>query len=136
MQDSLLYIDLMPRSSHIAGLDTVTGQIQAIAGLAGGACSSEKPYPGWEPRLNSPVLHCVETVHQKLFGEKPHLEATHAGLECGIIGQKCPGMDMLSFGPDIVDCHSPAEKVLITSVEKFWLLLCGVLENIAKKGIA
>ncbi|MBN2107782.1 MAG: beta-Ala-His dipeptidase [Deltaproteobacteria bacterium] len=132
MQGSMLYIDLMPRSSHIAGLDTVTGQIQAIAGLAGGDCSSEKPYPGWEPRLNSPVLHCVETVHQKLFGVKPHLEATHAGLECGIIGEKCSGMDMLSFGPDIVDCHSPAEKVLIASVEKFWLLLCGVLENIAK----
>jgi dipeptidase D len=136
MQDSMLHIDLMPRSSQILGLDAVTAQIQAIAGLAGGSCSSETPYPGWEPRLNSPLLHCVEMVHQKLFGVTPRLEATHAGLECGIIGQKCPGMDMLSFGPDIADCHSPAEKVLISSVEKFWLLLCGVLEYIAKKGIA
>ncbi len=135
LHGSSLDIDLMPRSSHIPGLDRVTDQIQAIAGLAGGICCRETPYPGWEPRLNSPVLHCVETVHEKLFGSKPLLEATHAGLECGIIGQKCSGMDMLSFGPDIADCHSPAEKVLISSVEKFWLLLCGVLEHIAKKGI-
>lgn len=126
-------IELMPRSSHSFGLDGVTGQIQAIAGLAGGACFQETPYPGWQPRLQSPLLHCAETVHEQLFGRKPILEATHAGLECGIIGQKCPGMDMLSCGPDIVDCHSPAEKVLIPSVEKFWLLLCGMLENIAKK---
>jgi dipeptidase D len=132
---SFLTIDLMPRSSHVPGLDSVRNQIQAIAGLAGGSCCRENPYPGWQPRLQSPVLRCVEVVHQELFGVKPLLEATHAGLECGIIGQKCAGMDMISFGPDIADCHSPAEKVLISSVEKFWLLLLGVLEHIAKNRI-
>jgi dipeptidase D len=126
----------MPRSSHGHGLETVTGQIEAIAALAGGACLKETPYPGWQPRLASPVLGCVATVHEELFGVQTKLEATHAGLECGIIGEKCAGMDMISFGPDIADCHSPAEKVLIAGVEKFWLLLCGVLKNIAQNGLS
>jgi dipeptidase D len=135
LQGSSLAIDLMPRSTHTLGLDTVSDQIQCIAERAGGTCCRETPYPGWEPCLQSPLLRGVELVHEKLFGFKPQPEVTHAGLECGIIGKKCAGMDMLSFGPDIADCHSPAEKVLISSVEKFWLLLCGVLENIAKNGI-
>ena len=136
MQASELSLDLMPRSSHMLGIDSVTSQIKAIARLAGGSCCCETPYPAWYPDLQSPVLGCVESVHAELFGVKPQREVTHAGLECGIIGQKCPGMDMISFGPDITDCHSPSEKVSISSVEKFWLLLRGVLEKIAKQGVS
>ena len=136
IQGSFFEIELMPRSSHMVGLDTVTSQIKAIAALAGGACCCETPYSGWRPDLQSPLLNCVDSVHEELFGMKPYREATHAGLECGIIGQKCPGMDMISFGPDIAECHSPSEKVCISSVGKFWLLLCGVLEKIAKQGIS
>ena len=135
IQDSFLEIELMPRSSHMLGIDCVTAQIKAILALAGGACFSEAPYSGWHPDLQSPLLNCVDIVHEELFGIKPYREATHAGLECGIIGQKCHGMDMISFGPDIAECHSPSEKVCISSVGKFWLLLCGVLERIAKQGI-
>ncbi len=136
IQDSFLEIELMPRSSHMLGINCVTSQIKAIAALAGGTCCCETPYSGWQPDLQSPLLNCVDIVYEELFGMKPHREATHAGLECGIIGQKYQGMDMISFGPDIADCHSPSEKVSISSVEKFWLLLCGVLERIAKEGIS
>ncbi len=129
-----LEIELMPRSSHAQSLDRVAAQINAIAELAGADCSSEIPYPGWQPDLSSKILGCVDDVHQSLFGFRPGREATHAGIECGIIGKKIPGIDMISFGPDISDCHSPSEKVYIPGVEKFWELLNGVLERVAKKG--
>ena len=136
IKGSFLEIELMPRSSHMLGIDSVSAQIKAIAALAGGACCCETPYAGWLPDMQSPVLKCVDMVHQEIFGVLPRREATHAGLECGIIGQKCPGMDMISFGPDIADCHSPSEKVSISGVEKFWRLLGGVLEKIAIQGIS
>jgi len=131
-----LEIELMPRSSHPQGMEQVAAQINAVSELAGADCSSEIPYPPWQPDLQSPVLQCVDEVHEKLFGCRPQREATHAGLECGIIGKKCPDIDMISFGPDISDCHSPFEKVNIPGVEKFWLLLTGVLEWIAKKSVS
>ena len=69
-------------------------------------------------------------MHQKLFGEPAKLIAMHAGLECGVIGEKYPGMQMVSFGPTIVDPHSPNERVQISSVESFWSYLKAVLEHI------
>jgi dipeptidase D len=65
-----------------------------------------------------------------LFGEEAHVAAIHAGLECGIIGEKYPGMDMISFGPTIKFPHSPGEKVHIPSVEKFWTFLLAVLKQL------
>jgi len=69
-------------------------------------------------------------VHKELFGEEAKLIAMHAGLECGVIGEKYPGMQMVSFGPTIVDPHSPNERVQISSVESFWRYLKAVLEKI------
>lgn len=123
--------ELMPRSACSQAMTEVAAQVNAVSELAGADCASEVPYPGWQPDPASSVLLLVEDVHERLFGRRPRREATHAGLECGIIKKKCPGIDMISFGPDIVNCHSPSEKVHIPGVEKFWLLLTGALERIA-----
>jgi dipeptidase D len=69
---------------------------------------------------------------EEIFGNRPDREATHAGLECGVIGDKFDGMDMVSFGPNIVNAHSPDEAVSISSVEKFWRLLLGVIGKVAR----
>ncbi len=87
-------------------------------------------YPGWLPDRNSGILHFAGKTYQKEFGSEPKVKVIHAGLECGIIGSKIPGLDMISFGPTIRHPHSPDEKVHIGSVNKFWVFLKTLLEAI------
>jgi len=121
-----------PRSSLPRALQTTLDQIISVSNLAGANNRLENPYPGWQPHPNSRILFILEEVHKELFGNYPKRMATHAGLECGIIGKKFQDMDMVSFGPDIVNAHSPEEAVKISSVERFWKLLVGVLDKVAK----
>lgn len=72
-------------------------------------------------------------MHRQLFGAEPEVKAIHAGLECGIIGDKFPGMDMISFGPTILGAHSPDERVQVSTVEKFWDFLQAILKEAAKQ---
>ena len=90
-------------------------------------------YPGWEPNPNSPILDIMVSLYNKMFQSEPKVQACHAGLECGILNERYPGLDMISFGPTIKNPHSPDEKVHIKSVEKFWSLLIEVLKNIPVK---
>ena len=97
--------------------------------LAGFEVGARGSYPGWKPEPNSEIVRKLQAVHKKVFGEPAKLIAMHAGLECGVIGEKYPGMQMVSFGPTIVDPHSPNERVQISSVESFWKYLKAVLEK-------
>ena len=74
----------------------------------------------------------MKKIHKDVTGKDPEVLAIHAGLECGIIGEKCPGIDMISFGPDLENPHSPDERVHIKSVEGFWKLLAKTLEALAQ----
>lgn len=87
-------------------------------------------YPGWAPDPDSKILGIMEKKYESLFGEKPKVMAIHAGLECGIIGERYPGLDMISFGPTIKHPHSPDEKVSVKSVQKFWKFLLSILADI------
>jgi dipeptidase D len=87
-------------------------------------------YPGWKPEPTSEIVQKLQAAHEKLFGKPAKLIAMHAGLECGVIGEKYPGMQMVSFGPTIVDPHSPNERVQISTVQSFWKYLKAVLESI------
>ncbi len=87
-------------------------------------------YPGWKPEPNSDIVRKSQAVHQEILGKVPELVAMHAGLECGVIGEKYPGMQMISFGPHIVDVHSPSERLKISSVPPFWAFLTGLLERL------
>jgi dipeptidase D len=87
-------------------------------------------YPGWKPEPNSDIVRLSKQTHQDILGTTPELIAMHAGLECGVIGEKHPGMQMISFGPHIVDVHSPSERLKISSVEPFYRFLTGLLERL------
>ncbi len=87
-------------------------------------------YPGWKPEPASDIVRKCQAVHQEILGKVPELVAMHAGLECGVIGEKYPGMQMISFGPHIVDVHSPSERLKISSVAPFWAFLTGLLERL------
>ena len=76
------------------------------------------------------MLQVAKSTYKALYGKTPEVKAIHAGLECGIIGEKYPGMDMLSFGPTLEGVHSPDEKMHIGTVEKYWDFLLGILKNV------
>lgn len=94
--------------------------IRSIFELIGGTITTDGTYPGWTPLPQSTLLTTMRDLYVKRFNEEPHVNACHAGLECGIIGEKNPGMEMISFGPNITGAHSPDERVQISSVQKFW----------------
>jgi dipeptidase D len=98
--------------------------------LAGFEVEHSGSYPGWKPEPTSEIVLKLQTVHRQLFGQPAKLIAMHAGLECGVIGEKYPGMQMASFGPTIVSPHSPNERVQISTVVNFWRYLKAVLERL------
>ncbi|HRV55110.1 MAG TPA: M20/M25/M40 family metallo-hydrolase, partial [Mangrovimonas sp.] len=89
--------------------------------------------PGWTPNMESPILKVMVELYEKMNNEKPHVAACHAGLECGILGQNYPSMDMISFGPNIKGAHSPDERAQISSVQKYWKYVLEILKHIPKK---
>lgn len=130
-EDGHLSVLLSSRSSVASALAAVRRRIRAAATLAGAEVTEGNGYPGWKPDLSSHLLKVVQDQHEKVLGFAPEVGAVHAGLECGIIGEKYPGMDMISFGPTIQYPHSPDERVKIDTVERFWRLLTATLEALA-----
>jgi len=118
------------RSSVDTEKQDIVDQVQAAALLAGATVEHTDGYPGWKPNMNSRVLTVAEAAYQLLFNRKPEVKAIHAGLECGIIGEKFPGIDMISFGPTIENPHSPDERVNIETVKVFWDYLLAVLKQL------
>jgi len=118
------------RSAIESSMLAAARMVATVCGLAGLEVEHSGKYPGWKPEPNSEIVRKLQEVHKKLFGEPAKLIAMHAGLECGVIGEKYPGMEMASFGPTIESPHSPNERVQISSVESFWKYLKLVLENL------
>ncbi len=106
------------RSSRQQDMETTTSRAVELARSLGGDGSSDRGYPGWQPNPASPLLRRAQAVYQSMFGRAPEVSAVHAGLECGLIGEKIPGMDMISFGPTIRNPHSPDELVSVSSVRR------------------
>ena len=123
-------IHLSTRSSIKSALQDLRDRIKATAELSGANVKEDAPYPGWKPDLNSNILKLSKNVFKDMFGKEPKVEAIHAGLECGIIGEKFPGMDMISIGPTIKYPHSPEEQVHVSTVEKFYKYVLKILEEI------
>ena len=120
------------RSSVMSQLGYLTGMHRALADLAGVDLHQPPGYPAWQPNPESPLLQTVVAQYARLFGERPHLKAIHAGLECGLLLENYPGLDIVSFGPNIRGAHSPDEKVQVSSVQKVWRLFAAVIEDLAK----
>ncbi len=121
------------RSSVDSAKENLAETLVCIAELAGGTCELAGGYPGWKPNMNSPILNTMKATYHKLYGKEPAIMAIHAGLECGLLGGTYPNWDMISFGPTIMNPHSPDERVNIESVDKFWEYLKETLKNIPVK---
>lgn len=121
------------RSSVESEKYNIADQIKTVIELGGGNVEFGDGYPSWEPNLKSDILNIAKDLHTKRFGFEPTIEAIHAGLECGLIGERYPHLDMLSFGPTIKEPHTPDEKVQISTVKNCWDLLVDIIENMPAK---
>ncbi len=119
------------RSSVGSALEALRNALKALADTFGARVKQPAGYPGWMPNLQSPLLQKMKAVHLAVTGKEAHIMAIHAGLECGLIGEKFPGMDMISLGPTLQYPHSPDERVNIASVENFWKLLLETIKALA-----
>jgi dipeptidase D len=131
--DHTLTIGANQRSSVESAKRYIAASVAAGLKLAGAKVTHSDGYPGWQPNMQSPLLQICRAAATELYGKAPEIKAIHAGLECGILGGKYPGMDMISFGPTITGAHSPDERVHIPAVEKFYDLLKMVLEAMSTR---
>lgn len=132
VSEGKIKIGCLTRSSVESSKMDLAQSLRSVFELAGYKVTFSGSYPGWEPKPNSPILEIVVAQYEKLFNDKPAVVACHAGLECGILGQNYPDLDMISFGPTIKGAHSPDERVSIASVKKFWTFLIAILKEIPK----
>lgn len=121
----------MSRSSSDSRMDEALARTAAVARLSGAEVETRNRYSGWEPDLDSPVVQLCRDVHRRLFDREARAEAVHGGLECGILGRRIPGLDMVSLGPRIEALHSPDERVWQPSVERTRRYLGALLEELA-----
>ena len=119
------------RSSVASEIDAIGQTVRTILELACADVRQGDGHPGWKPNLDSPILKLAQRTYEDLFGKEPAVKAIHAGLECGIIGERQPGMDMVSFGPTMQGVHSPDERLYIETVPRFWSFLLGILQNVS-----
>jgi dipeptidase D len=133
VKDESIKVGCLTRSSSESNKWDLANSLRSCFELAGFDVDFSGTYPGWLPNLNSEILVVVENLYKELFKENPEVAACHAGLECGILGQNYPKIDMISFGPTIRGAHSPDERAQISSTQKFWKLLLEVLKNIPVK---
>ena len=120
------------RSSIMPSLENLVAQHKAIGEMAGADVDQPEGYPGWKPNMKSKLLAVTRKKYKSAFGVDAELLAIHAGLECGLLTEKYPDLDIVSFGPNIRGAHSPDEKVQISSVQKIWKLFAATLGEVAK----
>lgn len=133
VNDGQIKLECLTRSSVESSKADVVHSLSAVFTLAGYQVELSGAYPGWAPNMESPILKVLERIYTGMNGEKAHVAACHAGLECGILGQNYPNMDMISFGPTIKGAHSPDERASISSTQKFWKFVKEILKNIPAK---
>ncbi len=132
-RDNEVFVLTSQRSSVETEKIDMANMVRCAFELGGAEVKQGEGYPAWQPNVNSEILNLAKDLFVKMYGKEPVIEAIHAGLECGLIGEKYPGIDMLSFGPNLKDVHSPDEKIQISTVEKAWNLLKEIIQNIPEK---
>lgn len=127
--DSKVKISCLLRSSVDSAKMDLAEMMASVFELAGADCKFSGGYPGWKPNMESPILKTMQETYNNMFGRVPKIMAIHAGLECGLLGGVYPNWDMISFGPTIMNPHSPDERVNVPSVKLFWDYLVETLKN-------
>jgi dipeptidase D len=111
----------------------ITDKVNSLFELAGADVVNSDGYPAWQPDINSKLVKTSVEIYKNMYGAEPIIETIHAGLECGLVGEKYPGMDMISFGPTLKEVHTPNEKIQVSTVAKCWDLLKAIIENLPEK---
>ena len=124
---SRVVLSFSSRSASEHQLDRTQRELERLAALVGGAASHHARYPGWDYAPVSRLREVWTRESQRLFGVTPTVEVIHAGLECGILCGKRPGMDMISVGPDMRDIHTPREMLSVDSTRRTFELVCATL---------
>ena len=132
-KDGKIIVVTSQRSSILSSRKDMSQAVRAAFELGGASCVTADGYPGWKPNPSSEILGIAVESYKRLFGAEPKVKAIHAGLECGLFLEKYPSLDMVSFGPTLRGVHSPDERMLIPTVEKFWNHLLDVLKHIPAK---
>lgn len=117
------------RSSAASQKEMLLYRLEALAGILGGSSASSGDYPAWEYQPDSPLRTLMEKVYQEQYGTDPKIEAIHAGLECGLLSAKLPGLDCVSFGPDLLEIHTARERMSISSVGRVWKYLLEIIRQ-------
>jgi dipeptidase D len=133
VKDGAYSIQCLTRSSVDTEKTDLANAIQSTFEILDANISLGGAYPGWIPQPSSPIVSLMSSLYKEMFHEEAHVNACHAGLECGILGTNYPSMQMISFGPNIYGAHSPDEKVQISSVQKYWSYLLETLKRIPNK---
>lgn len=121
------------RSSRDSMRECLSESLESAFSMAGMKVTLDGEYPAWQPNPQSEIVELMKQTYRDLFGEDNHVQVIHAGLECGVIGAHCPGMDMVSFGPTLRSPHTPNERCLIPSVEKYWRFVLETLKRTPRK---
>ena len=122
-------VTVTSRSSEESSLDDMELKMKSIGALAGFSCNNHSRYPGWKYSDNSPMREAYLEVYRDLFGSDGSAVGIHAGLECGLLMQRVPDMDIISIGPDIKDLHSPSESLGIASLDRLYDIVCAILKK-------
>ncbi len=133
VKDGKITVQCLTRSSVESSKLDLANALRATFELTGCEVEFGGDYPGWAPNMDSAILKVMSKLYKDMNGKEAHVAACHAGLECGILGQNYPNMDMISFGPNIKGAHSPDERAQISSVQKYWKFVLKILKNIPKK---
>ena len=126
---NIIRIETSQRSSTASSKRDMNTMVRTVFEMAGAEVSSGEGYPGWKPNPHSEILEIATASYKRLFGVDAKVKAIHAGLECGLFLDKYPTLDMISFGPTLQGVHSPDERMLIPTVQKFWDHLLDILKN-------
>ena len=124
---------ILIRSSRDSMRECLAESLESVFSMAGMKVELSGEYPAWQPNPHSEIVELMKKVYLDLFGKENNVQVVHAGLECGVIGSHCPGMDMVSFGPTLRSPHTPNERCHWPSVDKYWKFVLATLENTPKK---
>jgi len=125
-----LVLESAVRSSVKSLKYEIVEKMELLARLVGGDLATESDYPEWEYNPNSYIRDVFVDTYKEITGNNPKITAIHAGLECGILKQKLGDIDIISFGPNMYDVHTPEEGLSISSTKRSWNYLLEVLKNI------
>ncbi len=132
-EGGIMKMGYLIRSNSKNGKNMVMEKLDSFTGFLGGKTVFDAEYPSWEYRENSPLRDLMCEVFVEMYGRLPVIASIHAGLECGLLGQKLPGADMVSIGPDLENVHTPDERMNVASVERTWDYLLAVLKALGEK---